>query len=48
MTSLSEAAASKTTAAKRNQSEMETVADVTAPTWRAASKLGKLGQKKKA
>lgn len=46
MTSLSEAAAPKTAAAKRNQSSMETVADVTAPKWKAPSKAGKLGQKK--
>jgi hypothetical protein len=47
MTSLSEAAAPKTSAAKRNQSSMETVADVTAPVWKKpASRAGKLGQKK--
>jgi hypothetical protein len=46
MPSLSEAAAPKTAAAKRNQSSMETVSDVTVPTWKPASKTGKLGQKK--
>jgi hypothetical protein len=46
MTSLSDAAAPKTAAAKRNQSSMETVSDVTVPTWKARSKAGKLGQKK--
>lgn len=45
MTSLSEAAG-KSTAAKRNQSEMGTVSDVTAPSWRKPSGSGKLGQKK--
>lgn len=47
MTSLREAAAPKTEAAKRNQSAMETVADVTAPVWKKApSGAGKLGQQK--
>ena len=47
MTSLSEAAAVETTAAKRNQSAMETVADVTVPVWKKpASKAGKLGKLK--
>jgi hypothetical protein len=46
MTSLSEAATPKTSAAKRNQSAMETVADVTVPVWKPASRSGKLGKKK--
>ncbi len=47
MTSLSEAAGPKTAAAKRNQSSMETVSDVTVPVWKKpAGKAGKLGQKK--
>lgn len=46
MTSLSEAAAPKTEAAKRNQSAMDTVADVTVPVWKKPSKSGKLGQQK--
>lgn len=46
MTSLSEAAAVKTVAAKRNRSEWETVADVTVPVWKARSGSGKLGTKK--
>jgi len=46
MPSLSEAAVPKTEAAKRNQSSMETVADVTVPKWKAPSKAGKLGQQK--
>lgn len=50
MTSLSDAAAPLSAAAKRNQSAMETVADVTVPSWKPpgkGGKLGKLGQTKK-
>jgi len=46
MTSLSEAAAGKSVAAKRNQSEWKTVADVTVPSWKKSSGAGKLGRKK--
>lgn len=50
MASLSSVSAPQTAAAKRNQSSMETVADVTVPSWKPSgkgSKLGKLGQTKK-
>lgn len=40
MTRLSEAAAAESPAAKRVQSEAETVSDVTLPTWRARRTLG--------
>jgi hypothetical protein len=46
MTSLSSVAVPQTAAAKRNQSSMETVADVTVPKWKAPSRAGKLGQQK--
>lgn len=45
MTSLSEAAAVESPAAKRVQSEAETVSDVTAPTWRAGRTLGAAAKK---
>lgn len=50
MTSLSDAAGPKTAAAKRNQSSMETVSNVTVPSWKPkkgpVSRAGKLGDKK--